>query len=163
MFLFDWENKNPFFTGVTGNPRWIETLFFQPEVFTASSFLVEGAVSYAANNLGHPATRQPWVEGVSGNGIGQEIAFDRSLESFWISIGFVSYVRPELYHLNGRPKLQRVLNVDTGAETVVRLKDTPNPQHVLLDDPAQNVRITIEEVYPGTRWEDTVVNFIAFY
>jgi hypothetical protein len=114
-------------------------------------------------NLGNPSTRRPWVEGVAGAGIGQEITFTRPTRSIWISIGFVSYNQPELYTFNGRPKEIRLKNQATGLNKIVSLRDTPNPQLIDLDEPVQELRIEIHAVYPGERWDDTVVNWLLFY
>jgi hypothetical protein len=162
LFLYSSESSNPFFRG-TSRPRAIEGHHFSPQVFTASSHLVEGETHYPAANLGRVATREPWVEGIAGHGIGEEIVFERPTQAFWISNGYVSFSRPELYTMNSRPRSLRVLNVETGEEAVVELQDSPNPQRILLDSPAENVRVVILAVYEGSHWDDTAVNFIMFF
>jgi hypothetical protein len=105
---------------------------------------------------------------VPGHGIGEEIRIDTWFPRLWISIGFVSYDRPELYELNGRPKRLRVVSEATGEETYVDLEDTPNLQPIEVPGDWESagdggIRLIIEDVYPGTRWDDTCVNFIVFF
>lgn len=168
LFLYEGEGEPPLFFGVTGSKRRLQALYYAPDAFSASSFLTEGDIEYSPDNLDRHWTRKPWVEGVPGQGIGEEIHIDRWFGRLWISIGFVSYDRPELYELNSRPKTIRVISEATGEERVVELEDTPNLQPI--DVPGDwetasdgGIRIIIEEVYPGTRWEDTAVNFIVFF
>jgi hypothetical protein len=168
MFLYEGEAVAPFLRGVSETRRRQEAFYYFQDAFSASSYLTEGDVVYGPENLGSHETRKPWVEGVPGQGIGEEIHIDRWFGRLWISIGFVSYDRPELYELNSRPKTIRVVSEATGEERVVELEDTPNLQRI--DVPGDwetagdgGIRIIIEEVYPGTRWEDTAVNFIVFF
>jgi hypothetical protein len=168
LFLYDGEGEPPLFFGVTGSKRRLQALHYFPEAFSASSFLTEGDTEYSPDNLDWHWTRKPWVEGVPGQGIGEEIYIDRWFGRLWISIGFVSYDRPELYELNSRPKTIRVVSEATGEERVVELEDTPNLQPI--DVPGDwetasdgGIRIIIEEVFPGSRWEDTAINFIVFF
>jgi hypothetical protein len=168
MFLYDEEAEPAFFRGARGGPNVIEALYYFRDAFSASSYLTEGDITYKPENLGSHSTRKPWVEGVPGQGIGEEIYIDRWFGRLWISIGFVSYDRPELYELNSRPKTIRVVSEATGDERLVELEDTPNPQSI--DVPGEwetasdgGIRIRIEEVYPGSRWDDTAINFIVFF
>lgn len=168
MFLYDDEAEPPFFRAAKGGPNAVEAFYYFQDAFSASSSLTEGDITYGAENLGSHSTRKPWVEGVPGQGIGEEIYIDRWFGRLWISIGFVSYDRPELYELNSRPKTIRVVSEATGEERVVELEDTPNLQPI--DVPGDwetasdgGIRIIIEEVFPGSRWEDTAINFIVFF
>ncbi|MFP4066705.1 MAG: NADase-type glycan-binding domain-containing protein [Spirochaetaceae bacterium] len=167
LLLYDGESPYPFFVGVSGHPNAREALYSFPDAFTATSSLAENDTTYVATNLGEAALRTPWVEAAEGQGVGEEIRIAKGFPRLWISVGFVSYSRPELYELNSRPKRIRVVDDHTGAEKTVRLEDTPSPQSVTLPgDPSwehSTIRLIIEEVYPGTRWEDTCVNFILFF
>ncbi|NBF40905.1 MAG: hypothetical protein GVY14_10860 [Spirochaetes bacterium] len=168
MFLYHGEGEPPFFRAAKRGPNAMEAFYYFRDAFSASSYLTEGDVIYGPENLGSHATRKPWVEGVPGQGIGEEIHIDRWFGRLWISIGFVSYDRPELYELNSRPKTIRVVSEATGEERVVELEDTPNLQPIDVPGDWESasdggIRIIIEEVYPGTRWEDTAVNFIVFF
>ncbi|MBP5441918.1 MAG: hypothetical protein IKI40_04500 [Treponema sp.] len=76
--------------------------------------------------------------------------------------GFISYERPFLYKQNGRIKKIRVTGTRSGNEKVLDVLDTPHPQSVdisFITEP-EDVRITIEEVYPGTKYDDTCIHFM---
>jgi hypothetical protein len=166
MLLYEGEGERPVFRGDSDNPRSLEAMHLTPREFSASSYLTEGDVEYLPSNLGRFETRSPWVEGAPGPGVGEVITMRRGFSRFWISSGFVSYRRPELYTMNGRPKVIHVVDVNTGDERTVELADTPNPQPVRVpgeSGEAREFRLTVEEVYPGSRWEDTCINFILYY
>jgi hypothetical protein len=167
-FLYDEESAPPFFIGVTDHAKRLEGRYRFPNAFSASSSLTEGTIRYGPENLDKHWTRTPWVEGVPGHGIGEEIRIDTWFPRLWISIGFVSYDRPELYELNSRPKRLRVVSDATGEERIVDLEDTPNLQPIEVPGEWESagdggIRLIIEEVYPGTRWDDTCINFIVFF
>jgi hypothetical protein len=166
LYLYREEEGGPFFLGLSSDRRHLEAMYHSPEAFDTASFLTEGRIEYGPENLGGYRLSAPWVEGVPGPGIGEEITVTGSFHRFWISIGYVSLRRPELYRMNARPKVIRVIHPASGREKRVPLEDTPNPQAVVLDVPGNellDLRIVIEEVYPGTRWEDTCINFITFF
>ena len=136
-----------------------------------SSFLKEGKIEYKGNNFYEPYREKlkPWVEGVKGQGIGEWI--DLSTDSyrfpvsfFLISNGYVSFEKPYLYKKNSRIKKMRITSKEENIDFVVELQDTPNFQEVRLPKKITNLkttfRFTIEEVYPGTQWEDTCLNLI---
>jgi hypothetical protein len=105
---------------------------------------------------------RPWVEGVPGQGIGETIEVKAPLAHLLvISNGYVSYDKPYLYAYNSRLKKIRIDDLTNGRVYHFTLADTPCPQHIRLPEHSIYVRITIEEVYAGTRWEDTCVNFIV--
>ncbi|MFO8065832.1 MAG: NADase-type glycan-binding domain-containing protein [Spirochaetota bacterium] len=167
LFLYDAQEKRRFLIGVNdGTGRSLEAIHFGPDFFSASSFLTEGDITYEAENLGTASLSKPWVEGVEGPGIGEEIRINQAFSRIWISTGYVSARRPELYTMNARPKTLLVVDVDTGEEVRVSLDDTPVIQALPVPGDrrgTRNLRLTIEEVYPGTRWEDTCVNFIIIF
>lgn len=168
VFLYDGSENHHFFRAVTGSPNSMEAYYRFSDNFSASSTLTEGNIVYEAENLGSEWLAKPWVEGAPGQGIGEEIRIDQWFSRLWISIGYVSYERPELYEMNSRPSRIRVISEATGDEAVFELEDTPNPQPIEVPGEYETasegpIRIIIEDVYPGTRWEDTCINFIAFF
>ena len=127
---------------------------------TASSFLIEGSRKYVPENVSIAQSGNPWVEGASGNGIGEWLAFEDEgeLSGIIISIGYVSIRRPELYEWNARPKRIRIIGGNDIFSIEVTLMDTPNYQAIRFPLPVRKYKLIIEDVYPGTKWDDLCVN-----
>jgi len=159
---------NRFFSGGTiPNPEWI-TFFphvINTERLSASSMLREGNKSYSAGNL-DSKIGVCWAEGVKGQGIGEKIIINGEDDSIWfdlyISTGFVSYEKPYLFRENSRPKKLRI-SFEGEDPKIVGLADTPNIQYLGFfanyDMEKKNLWIEILEVYPGTKYTDTCINF----
>lgn len=106
-----------------------------------------------------------WAEGVAGNGEGESFgaAFDapHSVDGFYIANG---YQRSEdHFKKNARVKTLGVYADGTLVKTV-DLKDAMGYQYVALDAPVscREVRFRIVSVYPGSKYEDTVVSEVKF-
>jgi len=136
----------------------------------ASSELRESNILYSVENLLKMNNTIPWVEGVNGTGIGEKIQMQ--IKSTWrdsnifytilISNGFVDYNRPYLYENNNRIKKIRIKNIeDKNQWKDFEIQDTPNIQEIDISFlSAWNIEIEIIEVYQGTRYNDTCINFI---
>ena len=135
------------------------------DTISASSHLVEGSVSYAPEQRGRPLYQPLWVEGVEGHGINEKLFITaKACFALHISIGYVSYVNPNLYKENSRPKLIR-LTVENEFTFDVELEDTPNYQTIMLPFPLREndiLELEILDVYPGTRYSDTCINEIFY-
>jgi hypothetical protein len=145
-----------------------------------SSFLTENTTKYDARNFKAPDTSylRPWVEGAEGSGIGEwiELTIERHIEEkadwmsdwpldfFVISNGYVSFNNPSLYEWNNRVKKIRIICEAEKIDFVAELKDTPQFQEIRLPKSitaARRVfRFVIEDVYKGTKWDDTCLNLI---
>jgi hypothetical protein len=108
-----------------------------------------------------------WSEGVPGNGEGQwlEIAASVStrLDTLQITNGLVA--SESLFRANNRIK-KLDLSVNGGEPTSVQLPDQMSPFDVKLADsgqPVRTIRLTIREVYPGARYQDTCVSRIRLF
>ena len=139
-----------------------ETIYSPKDHLEVSSYLIEGNTAYLPINLGSVNLEEPWVEGASGKGEGEVISLGRlTSRRLWLSNGFVSFEDPSLYFKNGRLKAIRILDRDTGEKWDIELEDTPNPQLIDLG-PRQrrDLEIQITDVYSGSTYEDTCINFI---
>lgn len=143
------------------------------EVVTQSkdctSFLTEKNKKYPITNLADYNVDTPWVEGVSGYGIGESFTIENSWGTprhyLLIMNGYISYEKPYLYKQNGRVKKIKVKGVKSGKEKILEVLDTPHPQTVDISfiTELEDIRITIEDVYPGTKYEDTCINYMIGY
>jgi hypothetical protein len=68
----------------------------------------------------------------------------------------------ELFERNARV---RVANIETGQGVrTANLRDTKSPQRLTFAPGRTNfVKLTIERVYPGTRYADTLISEAEFY
>jgi hypothetical protein len=105
-----------------------------------------------------------WVEGVPGHGVGQwvVIEFDqlRLVKSIEINNGYNK--DRDIYYKNSRLKEIKVEFSERVDKINVVLRDTGSPQPIALpkDRPVKTywIRITIESVYPGTKFDDTAIS-----
>lgn len=166
IFLYTPSSLTPFFMGELQEDT-IPTESLRVDSITkisASSYLEESTKSYYPNNILNCNLGTPWVEGVSGNGIGEKITLTcPKSRGMLISIGYVSLEKPYLYKKNSRPKKLKITLVKNGKSCFVDLQDTPNPQVFVYPDEVQysgDIELEIIEVYSGTTWDDTCINFI---
>ena len=159
-FLLIYNNETNYnFYGTTHTGRRTEG--YVPIKFTGvSSSLTENDINYEINNLASFNQRMPWVEGVEGNGLGEYLEFseDHGYTNIIISIGYVDYSKPYLYKENSRPKTIKIISENY--ELIYHLDDTPNPQRINLPERTDKFKIEIIEVYQGTKYEDTCINFV---
>jgi hypothetical protein len=132
--------------------------------YSATSYLVEGNNSYSPTTS-RPLWKPLWVEGAEGQGIHEKLFIKaRDVLTLHISIGYVSFDRPQLYKENSRPKKIR-LAVKNKYSLEFNLEDTANYQPVTLPGPLKRedtLELEILEVYPGTKYEDTCINEIVY-
>lgn len=145
---------------------------FEQSEYEVSSYLKEKNTSYSKECLS-ANNPKPWVPAGGNNGKDSYIEFKNCQfnNDFYISIGYVSKERPDLYKKNSRPKVVSVYYSDKGITKTFELKDTPDPQKItLFDDPRYGGRyvkendkiiISFPEVYEGTQYKDLCINFIA--
>jgi hypothetical protein len=171
LFLFNdsicyaYNSTGLFFGGTNRSQNGDLWLHDVADKIMASSYLIEGNVSYSPDVFRRGASRPLWVEGVPGHGVHEKLFITaRSAFALHISIGYVSYSNPNLYQENSRPKRIR-LAVQKRFLFDVDLIDTPNFQTVTLpvslkaDDVLE---LEILEVYPGTKYDDTCINEIMY-
>jgi hypothetical protein len=125
--------------------------------------------SFEAAHLAQPWPAAPWCEGVAGNGRGEwvelEAARPNPLVALRIAPGFQSADHPELFEQNGRPaRLDLVLNGEH--RFTVNLDDRPGTQLIPIvgySKPVSKVRLTIADVHPGSKYQDTCITMVVLY
>lgn len=141
---------------------------------TASSYFQEKIkgrlIKYTPDNLGktfeigckcHPYwwnySHIPWVEGVEGNGIGEYITieFIKPMVELELINGYSDINNMKLFKENARIKTFKLEDLDNNLEQTVFFEDYVYFNKVLLKKPTSKIRLTIEEVYPGTKYQDT--------
>ncbi len=132
-----------------------------------SSFLKEKTKEYPVENLDKYYVDSPWVEGVNGDGIGEgfTIKSKRVYPYLLIMNGYISYRKPYLYKQNNRIKKIKVTGVKSGKTAVLDVLDTPHPQTVDISfiTEVEDIRVEIQDVYKGTKYDDTCLQFCVTY
>ena len=131
----------------------------------ASSTINQAGVDNSPYMLFDKVDETSWQEGVSGYGIGEYVDFklDKLYKVKYMTFKLSNWKSADYYFGNGRPKL---LNITLGSFSgPVAFRDAWEEQWVEFSEPvpADAVRIVIEEVYPGTIWEDTCISEIHVY
>jgi len=142
---------------------------------SATSELKEKNTVYSVKNLYNLSQLNPWVEGVPGDGIGEIIRIEmeqsrrrpdgvQKIISLYISNGFVDYNKPYLYEYNNRVKKIRIRNIGNGYNEYLdfNIEDSPNVNRIYFEfkNPSYIIDIEILEVYKGTKYDDTCINFL---
>ena len=106
----------------------------------------------------------PWVEGEDGFGIGQwlELDFTKAVLYFSILNGYVDPKRPYLYYQNGRVKKIKIESLDLEENFTIEcsLSDEVSFQTIRIPEKSSQVKITVLDVYPGSKYEDTAITGI---
>lgn len=140
----------------------------------ASSYLVEGNVKYEPSNIlnrifieydyEYNLTKldyitPPWVEGVKGYGIGEylDVEFDHAVSQIEILNGFVDLDRPWLFLENSRVKTLIIESLDGSFSKEYELKEFVEMSYIEFPCKTTKVRMTIKDVYPGTKYDDTCI------
>ena len=107
-----------------------------------------------------------WVEGASGNGVGESITFTFDgvylVSGLYIHAGYQKSA--SLYEKNARPASLTV-TFSNGESQTVTLEDVNGPQDIPFPAPVEtgSVTLVIASVYSGSKYEDTAISEIAFY
>lgn len=131
--------------------------------YDCSSFLREKKKDYTINNLSSLAIETPWVEGVSGYGLGEKFSVKRDDENYLLIInGFISFDKPYLYKQNGRVKKLKIIGKQTGTEIICEVLDTPHPQTIDISNiiEKEDIQVMLEDVYTGSKYEDTCIQYL---
>ena len=135
---------------------------------SASSILKPDAAgyTYVPENIMDNDLSTGWVEGVSGQGEGELIHF--AFDDVYKVSGFMIYAgyhkNEDKYYKNSRPR-SITLEFSDGSSQDFSLEDIMKAQDISLDPAVETeyVDIIINSVYPGTKWEDTVISEVDFY
>ena len=148
------------------------------EAFKVSSYLKEGKTSYEAENTAKiynmmaknevalwNSQIRPWVEGKKGDGIGESFEFDTTYPKGGLPLdvrilnGYVDPLKPHLFKENNRIK-KALLETDTGIKKEVEFRDEVVFTQIILPDDVKHIKLTILEVYKGTKYQDTCITSV---
>lgn len=158
----DWGNKGCVISPVKEDSVLGST---QKTFSDVTSYLIEKSNSYKIENLNNYSPDTPWVENAPGNGIGEGFTIvdtcGHKFSYLLLMNGYISFDKPYLYSQNGRIKKLKITSCNSRVTKVVDVLDTPHPQTVDISflPEADDIRIEIADVYPGTKYQDTCLNF----
>lgn len=134
--------------------------------YVAASSTYDGdRATHIATNLIDGKRETNWTEGVDGNGIGEYVQFEfqekQTITGFRICSG--NHSSGSYYTKNARPK-EIKLTFEDGSSEQFTLLDVKEELTFQLSEAitTKNVRLTIQSVYEGSSWEDTVISEIVF-
>ncbi len=118
--------------------------------------------SYCDSDLNFNNGSMFWAEGDDGPGIGGtiELRFSRPSDHLMVLNGAVDVTRRHLYKDNNRLRRVEVSALDGSFRLEYEFEDLVAFHRIDLPSPASGIRLTILEVYPGRRWDDTCVTAI---
>jgi hypothetical protein len=120
-----------------------------------------GGNSYGARNLLDGQDSTAWVEGSSGQGVGDflvvEFAAPQSIRAIALRNGYAK--NDDIYLKNSRIR-DIEIDFSNGDSLQTTLSDTRGEQRVSLNRPvtAKWLRITIRSVYPGSKYTDAAIS-----
>ncbi len=106
-----------------------------------------------------------WVEGVPGAGIGEWIRFEFAEPVLLVRMSISAGLErdEEIFRRNHRPQ-RLLLTFADGSSDVVQLADRRGMQAVPIAYKLTDViQLTIEEVYPSARYDDTPITEVQFF
>lgn len=125
----------------------------------SSAKIEENSRLYSVRNLIDRDSKTAWVPASNKSGIGEwvEFSFDEPMQvnSLNLTNGYAK--SDESFTRNNRIKTA-ILEFGDGSKSKVTLKDTSKPQIIPVRKRTRTIRITISEVYKGTKYDDTCLS-----
>ena len=149
----------------------LTTNFHVEKVVASSTLKAQGSKNYKVDNLFDIDPKTAWVEGVKGHGIGQWIEFKNvsvRQDGIWCGIGDISilngYVKSDkAWRENGRVKRLKVY-CNGKPKYIMELQNSRSLQTFKVDiSKGATIRFEILDVYPGTKFQDTVISEINLW
>lgn len=132
---------------------------------TASSVVSQAGYDNSALVAFDGKDETSWQEGVDGYGIGEYLTayFQGTHDIKYIALKLGNWRSDDYYYQNCRPKTFTIQVSDFTAQITV--PDEKKEFFVELNEeyPAEAIRITIDDVYPGYQWEDTCIAEVKIY
>lgn len=135
--------------------------------FVASSALYDDTQKYPVENIFDNNPNSAWVKGKPGDGIGEwiEVGFEPEFTLSQIKIINGYAKSKEIYSANNRVK-KVVVNFSNGkSQEFILLDGTLGFQALKLPKPVKvdSLKITIKDIYQGTKYNDTCISEIQFF
>lgn len=137
----------------------------------ASSTLISGrGISYDASMAIDNNLSTSWQEGADGYGLGEWIRLDlgKNTPVKVIRMNLGNWSSSDKYQENGRPSSITLVMESNGQELgrmTQKLEDIMDSHCITFDTPVEcsSIQFIIEDVYPGTQYEETVISELSLY
>ncbi|MEM9895132.1 MAG: hypothetical protein AAF789_02070 [Bacteroidota bacterium] len=123
-------------------------------------------LAYGTSNLMDSRKEFGWVEGASGNGIGEEIIFEADEDIRITAVKIWNGYQRSPSHFSGNSRLKSFqFGLEDQQGQSYSLDDTTTPQTVTLGRPITGRRfvLTIEAAYSGSKYRDLVLSELKFF
>ena len=149
----------------------LSTNFYVEKVVASSTLKSQGSKNYKVDNLFDVDHKTAWVEGVKGHGIGEWIQVKNAcyyLEGYRCGIGAISilngYVKSDkAWRENGRVKRLKVY-CNGKPKYILELQNSRSMQTFDVSiSKGATIKFEILDVYPGTKFQDTVISEIGLW
>ena len=133
---------------------------------TASSILVEKSRTHYADRIIDGDLTAAWTEGAEGHGIGESVTIHFNdtyrISGFYIHAGY--HKTEKLYWENARPRSLEI-SCDGKSYGEYSLRDYMGEQEIIFSKPieANQLTLTITDVFEGSKYEDAVISEIYLY
>ncbi len=133
---------------------------------SATSELQEGDLRFIADYAINRDLYYPWVEGVKGSGIGESITMrfreKETIELLGLRLGYAA--TQELFEDNNRPS-RLLIEFSDGSSFEYYFEDDRSEQIIELGGMVETeyVKLTILDVYPGSRCDDTCIYLVRAF
>ena len=111
-------------------------------------------------------TKTCWAEGVKGYGIGESITvnFNSTYRVNGMNIWTGHQKTEDLFYKNARPMTVRITGSD-GSNDIYNLNDMLGVQRINFRKPmdVNYIKITVEKIAPGNKYEDTCIAEVSFF
>jgi hypothetical protein len=106
--------------------------------------------------------KRAWAEGVSGPGIGEylDIEFTLPTDHMMVLNGYVNLTRMDLYTANNRVKTTIIESDNPRFKIEYTFDDVVSFSEISFPEQTKKVRMTIKDVYKGTKYDDTCITAI---
>ena len=132
----------------------------------ASSALAENGMVHSADRICDESLSKAWCEGAKGQGYGETVTIFFSEEC--LVSGFIIYngyqKDDKRFYNNSRPS-ELLVSFSDRESQIISLEDGMGAQTFHLDTSHVTDRIsfTIEEVYPGSKFQDTLISEVTLF
>ncbi|WP_197018253.1 hypothetical protein [Treponema sp. C6A8] len=133
---------------------WKETVL---ETDHGSAWWISSDVKLHTWNYEH----LPWVAGGKGIGESIDVSFESDVGVLSFLNGYVDPLHPDYFKKNARVKDMKVTDIDNDKDYYFTLSDSVKVKNFKLENATKHIKVTIESVYKGEKYDDVCLSMIS--